>query len=113
MDPVQLPLLPSHEEGTCYLFVPGLQEDEIKGVEFQVDWDRAVLDVFLYEEEDENRELEGVRIPVMIDEDRMGMVRDMTQLYVTEPRTISPKKVGEDDYVLLKEEFEEWKQQHT
>lgn len=112
MEPVELPLLPSNEEGVCYLFLPGFEEDEVKGVEYQVDWDRAVMNVYLYEGENDDKEIEGVRVPVIIDEENTNMVQDMTTLYVTDPRKISPGDVGEDDYLLLKEEFERWKENH-
>jgi hypothetical protein len=111
MEPVELPLLPSHDEGEAYLFIPGFDGENTQTVEFQVDWDRAVLNVFLYEgEDDEDQEMEGMRVPVLIDEERMPLVQEMHRLYVTDPRKLSPGMVGEEDYMLLKEEFEEWKE---
>jgi len=113
MEPVELPVLPSTQEGVNYLLLPGFEEDQVQGVEFQVDWDRAVLNVFLYENQNREEEIEGIRIPVLIDQNITKRIQDMETLYVVEPRQISPGKVGEDDYLQLKRQFKQWKERRT
>lgn len=106
--PVDLPVFPSLKSSECYLFLPGFDEDSTEGVEFKVDWDRLLLHVFLYDGAEAD-DVTGTRITVGLNESNVKAVEEMETLYVIDPRCLSPADVGEEEFVHLKNKFDQWK----
>lgn len=106
--PVELPVFSSLHDRECFLFLPGFEQKSIRGVEYQVDWDRLFLHVFLYDKEDQDR-VSGIRVTVDLDESNVKPVEEMETLHVVDPRSLSPGMVGEDEFLHLKQKFNRWK----
>jgi len=106
--PVELPLFSSLQDKQCYLFLPGFEQESIRGVEYQVDWDRLFLHVFLYDGEDQES-VSGIRVTVDLNESNVKPVEEMETLHVVDPRSLSPGMVGEDEFLHLKKKFNQWK----
>lgn len=86
MEPIKLPLLPTGEDNTLIVLLPGLDRSNLKKCEYNLDEDTNLLTVTcLYGGLNEEGEIDGVTYPIEIDEETTPKVRKMEKLYPMNP----------------------------
>jgi hypothetical protein len=94
MEPLNLPLLPTAEEGTYLVLLPGLRRSELKKWDYEVDEENDLLKITcLYGGLDESGNVNGVEYPIKLDENKREQLENLETLH-----PMNPLEVDLEDY---------------
>jgi hypothetical protein len=94
MEPLNLPLLPTAEEGTYLVLLPGLRRSELKKWDYEVDEENDLLRITcLYGGLDESGNVNGVEYPIKLDENKREQLENLETLH-----PMNPLEVDLEDY---------------
>lgn len=94
MEPLNLPLLPTGEEGTYLVLLPGLRRSELKKWDYEIDEEDDLLRVTcLYGGLDDSGNVDGVEYPIQLDERKYEQLESLNTLH-----PMNPLEVNLDDY---------------
>ncbi len=94
MEPINLPLLPTGEEGTYIVLLPGLRRSELKKWDHEIDEENDLLRITcLYGGLDDSGNVDGVEYPIKLNERKYEQLENLDSL-----RPMNPLKINLDDY---------------
>lgn len=94
MESLNLPLLPTGEEGTFIVLLPGLDRSSLKKWTYEIDDSRDLLTVECYYGGfTEDGEIDGVTYPVSLDDQKREKLDDLETLH-----PMNPLEVDLEDY---------------
>lgn len=94
MEPLNLPLLPTAEEGTFLVLLPGLRRSKLKKWDYEVDEENDLLRITcLYGGLDESGNVNGVEYPIKLDENKREQLENLETLH-----PMNPLEVDLEDY---------------
>lgn len=93
MKAVDLPLVSAEETGVVYLVLPGFDEEEHQGIQYEIYPERNVLMVYFYESGfEEPDDSQGTVVPVALDDRALKRVQEMRSLHVVNPDSIQDRE---------------------
>lgn len=94
MEPLNLPLLPTADEGMAIILLPGLKRSELKKWNYEIDEDENVMEVACYYGGfTEEGEIDAIRYPVKLDDDKRNKIENLDRLF-----PMNPLEVDLEDY---------------
>lgn len=90
MEPIDLPLLPTGEENTFIVLLPGLNRSKLKKCEYEVDDENEILKIScLYGGLKEDGEINGVTYPIQLNENKKDQIKNLRKIYPMNPLEVN------------------------
>lgn len=94
VEPLNLPLLPTADDAMAIILLPGLKRSELKKWDYEINDEENVLEIHCYYGGfTEEGELDAVRYPVQLNEEKRKRVESLERLF-----PMNPLEVDLEDY---------------